>query len=279
MIGILLCFDILLTVHNIYAPRVVRSFSLLLTVVCDTTHFGKEAPFQRNFLSLSLVSNPEGEVTGFFKMLVPMCWTTCIEHHSSQDINLQSHHCENLKLFPLMFPHLYGLSKIQYGSRIWRFSTANTVMSDPFWGVKGRNHTILGKTALCKLLIGKIRLRSAIFWDNLSVHSSRVKKSKSLVLKTKCQPEDKIRYVNTCSSVTLIEFSCVWKDTDLICFINNTMGRHTFKNLRYSHTPFSYCSHMFLNNVLRFRTSLIYYFYRCTVHLEDSLSITYKQMH
>lgn len=45
----------------------LRSFSLLLTVVCDTMHFGKEPPFQRNFLSLSLASNPEGEVAGSFK--------------------------------------------------------------------------------------------------------------------------------------------------------------------------------------------------------------------
>jgi hypothetical protein len=38
-------------------------------------------------------------------------------------------------------------------------------MPDPLWGFKGKNHKILGKTALCKLLMGKIRLRSAIFWD------------------------------------------------------------------------------------------------------------------
>jgi len=50
----------------------LRSFSLLLTVECDTMHFGKEALLQRNFLSLSLASNPEGEVAGSFKMLVPV---------------------------------------------------------------------------------------------------------------------------------------------------------------------------------------------------------------
>ena len=33
-----------------------------------------------------------------------------------------------------------------------------------------------------------------MFWDNLSVHSSRVKKSKkSLVVKTNCEPEDELR--------------------------------------------------------------------------------------
>lgn len=141
----------------------LRSCSLLCTVECDTTHFGKETPFQGNFLSLSLVSNPEGEVAGSFKMLVPICWT--IWHHSSQDNNLRSHNFENLRLFPLMFPRLYGLSKIKYGSRIWKFNTANTMMPDPLWGVKERNHTILGKTALCRLLMGKIWLRSAIFWN------------------------------------------------------------------------------------------------------------------
>lgn len=182
----------------------LRSFSLLLTVVCDTMHFGKEAPLQRNFLSLSLVSNPEGEVAGSFKMLVPTCWT--IQHHSSQDNNLQSHYCENLKLFPLILPHLYGLSKIKYGSRIWRFNTANTVMPDPLWGVKGRNHTILCKTALCKLLMGKTR--SAVFWNVMqhrvviplgcfgATYRSILQGSrspKSLVLKTKYQTEDEIR--------------------------------------------------------------------------------------
>ena len=169
-------------------------------------HFSKEAPFQRNFPSLSLASNPEGEVAGSFKMLVPICWT--IQHHSSQDNNLWSHHCGNLKLFPLMFPHLYGLSKIKYGSRIWRFNTANTVMLDPLWGVRGRNHTILGKTALCKFLMGKIKLRSAVFWDVMQhrvviphwyfgiTYQSILQGSrspKSLVLKTKCQPENEIR--------------------------------------------------------------------------------------
>ena len=170
----------------------LRSFSLLLTVVCDTMHFGKEAPFQRNILSLSLASNPEGEVAGSSKMLVPICWTA---HHSSQDNNLRSHHCEYFKLFPLIFPHLYSLSKIKYGSRIWRFNTANTVMPDPLWeSRRAKQHCVTSygknKVEVCSIL----RCYAALmFWDNLSVHFQGSRSQKSLALKTKCQTEDEIR--------------------------------------------------------------------------------------
>ena len=51
----------------------LRSFSLLLTVVCDTMYFGEQTPFQRNLLSLFLASNPESEVAGSSKILVPIC--------------------------------------------------------------------------------------------------------------------------------------------------------------------------------------------------------------
>jgi hypothetical protein len=77
------------------------------------------------------------------------------------------------------------------------------------WGVKGRNHTILGKTALCKLLMEKNMVETTTLQgcysaksdnstlmcqDNLLFYSPRVKKSKkSLVLKTNCESQEELR--------------------------------------------------------------------------------------
>jgi hypothetical protein len=51
------------------------------------------------------------------------------------------------------------------------------------------------------------------------------------------------------------------------------MSQRNYKTPKHEHTAF------LINNSQKYQTPLADYFYRCTVHFEDSLIITHHQMH